>query len=86
MGKKMIYYHGAVERPSFCPDHSSFIIHYSLFIIHYSFIIQRGVAQFGRALRSGANHRFPFCDFRERQEPLKILTILVVANLIIIPM
>ena len=46
----------------------------------------RGVAQFGSALGSGANHRFPFCEFPKRREPLKTLTILVVTNLIKIPM
>ncbi len=39
-----------------------------------------GVAQLGRALGSGANHRFPFCDFRERREPLKILTFSALPN------
>ena len=52
----------------------------------YIIIVKRGVAQFGSALGSGANHRFPFCEFPKRREPLKTLTILVVTNLIKIPM
>ncbi len=42
--------------------------------------IYRGVAQLGRALRSGHNCHFPFREFSKRQKPLKILTFSALPN------